>query len=64
VPHFASENLKANLAFGELVRNEAASQNIPWAQFALAWLPAQKLWIVPIPGTSKRTPMNENFFLR
>jgi aryl-alcohol dehydrogenase-like predicted oxidoreductase len=38
----------------------AAEKKATPAQIALAWLPAQKLWIVPIPGTTKLNPLEEN----
>lgn len=60
VPRFAAENRKANLAFvGWLTAFAERKQATP-AQVALAWLLAQKPWIVPIPGTTKRHRLEEN----
>ena len=55
VPRFTEENRKANLAFVEWLKAFAARKQATPAQFALAWLLAQKPWIGPIPGTTKRT---------
>jgi len=60
VPRFTEENRKANLAFVELVKTIAAEKNATPAQIALAWLLAQKPWIVPIPGTTKLHRLQEN----
>ncbi|HEY6326571.1 MAG TPA: aldo/keto reductase [Candidatus Cybelea sp.] len=60
VPRFTEENRKANLVFVEWLREFAAQKNATPAQIALAWLLAQKLWIVPIPGTTKRHRLQEN----
>jgi aryl-alcohol dehydrogenase-like predicted oxidoreductase len=60
VPRFTEENRKANLAFVEWLKTFAASKNATPAQIALAWLFAQKPWIVPIPGTTKRHRLEEN----
>jgi aryl-alcohol dehydrogenase-like predicted oxidoreductase len=60
VPRFAPEARKQNLAFVELLRNVAARKNATPAQIALAWLLAQKSWIVPIPGTTKLHRIEEN----
>jgi len=60
VPRFAPEALKANLALVELVRGIAQRKGVSPAQVALAWLLAQKPWIVPIPGTTKLTRLKEN----
>ena len=54
VPRFTPENRKANLAFVEWLTTFAARKKATPAQIALAWLLAQKPWIVPIPGTTKR----------
>jgi len=51
---------QANLAFVDLLRNLAARKKATPAQIALAWLLAQKPWIVPIPGTTKRHRLEEN----
>jgi aryl-alcohol dehydrogenase-like predicted oxidoreductase len=60
VPRFTEENRKANLAFVEWLRTFAARKNAMPAQIALAWLLAQKPWMVPIPGTTKRQRLDEN----
>jgi aryl-alcohol dehydrogenase-like predicted oxidoreductase len=60
VPRFTEENRKANLAFVEWLKTFAAARNATPAQIALAWLLAQKAWIVPIPGTTKRHRLEEN----
>jgi len=60
VPRFTPEARKANLAFVDLLRSVAARKNATPAQIALAWLLAQKPWIVPIPGTTKLHRLEEN----
>ena len=60
VPRFTEENRKANLAFVEWLKGFAAGKQATPAQIALAWLLAQKPWIVPIPGTTKRHRLEEN----
>ena len=60
VPRFTTENRKANLAFVEWLNAFAARKHATPAQIALAWLVAQKRWIVPIPGTTKRHRLEEN----
>jgi len=60
VPRFTEENRKANLAFVEWLKTFAARKNATPAQIALAWLVAQKPWMVPIPGTTKRHRLEEN----
>ena len=60
LPRFAPEALKANLALVELISAFAAGKGATSAQIALAWLLAQKPWIVPIPGTSKLARVKEN----
>jgi aryl-alcohol dehydrogenase-like predicted oxidoreductase len=60
VPRFTEENRKANFAFVEWLRAFAERRHVTPAQVALAWLLAQKPWIVPIPGTTKRTRLEEN----
>ena len=60
VPRFSEENRKANLAFVEWLKTFAARKQATPAQIALAWLLAQKPWIVPIPGTTKRERLEEN----
>src|SRR4051812_39499591 len=59
-PRFTPENIKANLAFVEFVKQVAARKGATPAQIALAWLLAQKSWIVPIPGTTKLHRLQEN----
>lgn len=59
-PRLAPEALKANLAFVDLLKNMAQQKNATPAQIALAWLLAQKPWIVPIPGTTKLHRLEEN----
>jgi len=60
VPRFTEENRKANLAFVDWLKAFAARKQATPAQVALAWLLAQKPWIVPIPGTTKRHRLEEN----
>jgi len=60
VPRFAPEALKANMALVDLMRDVAARKGATPAQIALAWLLAQKPWIVPIPGTTKLHRLEEN----
>src|SRR5262249_5492800 len=60
VPRFAPENRKANMAVVELLTRLAAKKQVTPAQVALAWLLAQKPWIVPIPGTTNLTRLEEN----
>ena len=60
VPRFTSEARKANLALVDLLRGIAERKGATPAQIALAWLLAQKPWIVPIPGTTKLERLNEN----
>ena len=60
VPRFTAENRKANLAFVEWLKGFAERRNATPAQIALAWLLAQKPWIAPIPGTTKRHRLEEN----
>ncbi|SDH13775.1 Predicted oxidoreductase [Pseudomonas benzenivorans] len=57
---FAPENLPNNLALVRLVKAWAERKNVMPAQLALAWLMAQKNWIVPIPGTTQMAHMLEN----
>jgi aryl-alcohol dehydrogenase-like predicted oxidoreductase len=59
-PRFAEENLAANQALVQLLQRLAARQGVTPAQLALAWLLAQKPWIVPIPGTTKLHRLEEN----
>ncbi len=60
VPRFTEENRKANRAVVDLVRRIAERRDATPAQVALAWILAQKPWIVPIPGTTKRHRLEEN----
>jgi aryl-alcohol dehydrogenase-like predicted oxidoreductase len=60
VPRFAAEARKANLALVDLLRRIAERKKATPAQIALAWLLAQKPWIVPIPGTTKLARLEEN----
>lgn len=61
VPRFTAENISANQALVNLVGEMAERKNVTKAQVALAWVLAQKPWIVPIPGTTKLERMKENF---
>ena len=60
VPRFTPEARKANLALVGLLGNVAKKKKATPAQIALAWLLAQKPWIVPIPGTTKLHRLDEN----
>jgi aryl-alcohol dehydrogenase-like predicted oxidoreductase len=60
VPRFTPENRKANQALVDLIRKIAEGKKATPAQIALAWLLAQKPWIVPIPGTTKLARLEEN----
>jgi len=60
VPRFSKENRKANQALVEAVTRVAGGKGVTPAQIALAWILAQKPWIVPIPGTSKLHRLEEN----
>ena len=60
VPRFTPEARKSNLAMVDLLREIAGRKSATPAQIALAWLLAQKPWIVPIPGTTKLTRLEEN----
>jgi aryl-alcohol dehydrogenase-like predicted oxidoreductase len=60
VPRFSPEARKANAALVDLVKAIAASKGTTPARIALAWLLAQKPWIVPIPGTTKLHRLEEN----
>lgn len=60
VPRFAPEARQANRALVELLKAVAERKRATPAQVALAWLLAQKPWIVPIPGTTKRHRLEEN----
>jgi aryl-alcohol dehydrogenase-like predicted oxidoreductase len=60
VPRFTPENRKANKAFVDVLTRFAQQKKATPAQIALAWLLAQKPWIVPIPGTTKIHRLEEN----
>jgi aryl-alcohol dehydrogenase-like predicted oxidoreductase len=60
VPRFTPENRKANQALVDLVGRIAAKKQATPAQVALAWVLAQRAWIVPIPGTTKLHRLEEN----
>jgi len=60
VPRFSPENRKANQALVDLLGRFAVQKKVTSAQVALAWLLAQKPWIVPIPGTTKLHRLREN----
>src|SRR5438132_413601 len=60
LPRFTPEARKANQALIDLLRTMGARKKATPAQIALAWLLAQKPWIVPIPGTTKRHRLEEN----
>ena len=60
LPRFAPEAIKANQALVDVLRTVAAQYKATPAQIALAWLVAQKPWVVPIPGTTKLSRLDEN----
>lgn len=60
VPRFSEENRKANTALVDVLNKLAGERKATPAQIALAWLLAQKPWIVPIPGTTQMEHMLEN----
>jgi aryl-alcohol dehydrogenase-like predicted oxidoreductase len=60
VPRFTPENRKANRVFVEMLAHMGEQKGATPAQIALAWLLAQKPWIVPIPGTTKLSRLDEN----
>src|SRR6185295_15138577 len=60
VPRFSEENRKANQALVDLIAKFARQKNATPARIALAWVLAQKPWIVPIPGTTKLQRLEEN----
>ena len=60
VPRFSEENLKNNFTLVDLVTAFAKEKNATPAQVALAWILYQKPWIVPIPGTTKISRLEEN----
>ena len=60
LPRFTPEALKANQAMIDLLASIAERKKATPAQIALAWLLAQKSWVVPIPGTTKLERLKEN----
>jgi aryl-alcohol dehydrogenase-like predicted oxidoreductase len=60
VPRFSEENRKANQSLVHVLKQIASQRKVTPAQIALAWLLAQKPWIVPIPGTTKLHRLEEN----
>jgi aryl-alcohol dehydrogenase-like predicted oxidoreductase len=60
VPRFSPENLRANHALVDLITKFAEQKKVTPARTALAWLLAKKPWIVPIPGTTKLSRLEEN----
>jgi len=60
VPRFTPEARKANQTIVDILRTIAGQKRTTPAQIALAWLLAQKPWIVPIPGTTKLARLDEN----
>jgi aryl-alcohol dehydrogenase-like predicted oxidoreductase len=60
VPRFSEENRKANAGLVEVLGRIAAGKGATRAQIAIAWLLAQKPWIVPIPGTTRLSRLDEN----
>jgi aryl-alcohol dehydrogenase-like predicted oxidoreductase len=60
LPRFSPEAMKANQAFVDLLASIASKKHATPAQIALAWVLAQKPWMVPIPGTTKLNRLDEN----
>ena len=60
MPRFSAQARKANLALVDVVKAVALQKGATPAQVAIAWLLAQKPWIVPIPGTTKAYRLDEN----
>ncbi|EQB32210.1 aldo/keto reductase [Sphingobium ummariense] len=60
LPRFAPDAMERNQPLVDAVRDVAAAKGVTPAQIALAWVMAQRPWIVPIPGTTKRTRLEEN----
>ena len=60
VPRFTAEALEANQVLVDLLKQSAEQKKATPGQIALAWLLAQKPWIVPIPGTTKLSRLEEN----
>jgi aryl-alcohol dehydrogenase-like predicted oxidoreductase len=59
-PHFTPEALEANFKIVDFLKDMAARENITPAQIALAWILAQRPWIVPIPGVTKIEHLDDN----
>lgn len=59
-PRFQKKNMEANQAFVDILQHVATEKEASTAQVALAWILAQKPWIVPIPGTTKPERLKEN----
>jgi aryl-alcohol dehydrogenase-like predicted oxidoreductase len=60
VPRFSKEALKSNQEFLDLIAGIAEEKDCTPAQLSIAWVLAQKPWVVPIPGTTKLHRLNEN----
>ncbi|MBP1039677.1 aldo/keto reductase [Vagococcus sp. BWB3-3] len=60
LPRFTQEALAANQALVDLIKQKAAEKSATPAQVAIGWILAQQPWIVPIPGTTKRSRLKEN----
>jgi aryl-alcohol dehydrogenase-like predicted oxidoreductase len=60
VPRFTAEALKANQTLVDVLGDIAGQKGVTRAQIAIAWLLAQKPWVVPIPGTTKLHRLEEN----
>ena len=60
VPRFSEENRRANQGLVDALRKIASGKGVTPAQIALAWILAQRPWIVPIPGTTKIARLEEN----
>jgi len=60
IPRFTEENIKANMVLVDALSEIAQQKKVTTGQLALAWLLAQKPWIVPIPGTTKLHRLAEN----
>ena len=60
LPRFSKENIKSNMVLVDLIKQFAREKNCEPSQIALAWILAQKPWIVPIPGTTKVNRLEEN----
>lgn len=60
VPYFKPDALKANIVLLNQIKNWSKNKGVTPAQFSLAWLQAQKPWIVPIPGTTNPQHLKEN----